>query len=177
MHDDTYVMHVSWYMSGSLTRGRGKTLPTFPAHAQTAILRIWREARDQTPHRETSSRPSCVYYGSEWLLQEWLQWTMKENWGYQSISFSFISARIILIFFPDHRQCITWSLTFGIFFWYCSLLHFSLVSYTMLQICIIIVWGGHCPFGHMKQCCNTNVLWLFDHALHCVYYVWGVVKN
>ena len=47
MHHGTCVTHVPWCMSGSLTSGFlwnrrwGKTIPTFPAHAQPAILRIW----------------------------------------------------------------------------------------------------------------------------------------
>ena len=40
MHPSTCVTHVSWCMSGSLTRGSG----AFPAHAQLAILCIWWEA-------------------------------------------------------------------------------------------------------------------------------------
>ena len=50
MHHGTCVTHVPWYMPWSLTIGflwsrrRGKTFPAFPAHAQTAILRIWQEA-------------------------------------------------------------------------------------------------------------------------------------
>ena len=38
MHHDTCVTHVPWCKSGSLTRGRGKTFPAFPAHAQPAIF-------------------------------------------------------------------------------------------------------------------------------------------
>ena len=47
MHHGTCVTHVPWCMLGSLTSGflwswrRGKTFPAFPAHAQSAILRIW----------------------------------------------------------------------------------------------------------------------------------------
>ena len=44
MHHGTCVTHVSWCMSGSLTRLAWKTFPAFPAHAQTSILRIWQEA-------------------------------------------------------------------------------------------------------------------------------------
>ena len=50
MHHGTCVTHVPWCMQGSLSndflwsRRRGKTFPAFPAHAQTAILRIWQEA-------------------------------------------------------------------------------------------------------------------------------------
>ena len=44
MHHGTWVTHVPWCMSGSLTRGGGKTSPAFPAHAQPVILRIWQEA-------------------------------------------------------------------------------------------------------------------------------------
>ena len=49
-HHGTCVTHVPWCMPGSLTsrflwsRRRGKTFPAFPAHAQTAILRICQEA-------------------------------------------------------------------------------------------------------------------------------------
>ena len=44
-HHDTCVTHVPWCMPGSLTRGGGKKpFPAFPAHAQTALLRIWQEA-------------------------------------------------------------------------------------------------------------------------------------
>ena len=41
MHHGTCVTHMPWCMSGSLTRGVGKTFPGFPAHAHPAILRIW----------------------------------------------------------------------------------------------------------------------------------------
>ena len=47
LHHGTCVTHVPWCMPGSLTssflwsRRRGETFPTFPAHAQHAILRIW----------------------------------------------------------------------------------------------------------------------------------------
>ena len=48
MHHGTCVTHVPWYMPGSLTSGlksvAGKTFPSFSAHAQPAILRIWQEA-------------------------------------------------------------------------------------------------------------------------------------
>ena len=50
MHPGTCVTHVPWCMSGSLTSSflkksvAGKTFPAFPAHAQSAILRIWQEA-------------------------------------------------------------------------------------------------------------------------------------
>ena len=33
MHHGTCITHLPWCMSGSLTRGRGKTFPAFPAHA------------------------------------------------------------------------------------------------------------------------------------------------
>ena len=54
MHHGTCITHVPWCMLGSLTSGflwnrrRGKTFPTFPAHAQPAILRIWQEAHGMT---------------------------------------------------------------------------------------------------------------------------------
>ena len=47
MHHGTCVTHVPWCMPGSLTSGflwnrrRGKTFPTFPAHAEPANLLIW----------------------------------------------------------------------------------------------------------------------------------------
>ena len=41
MHHGTFAMDAPWCMSGSLTRGGGKTFPAFPAHGQPAILRIW----------------------------------------------------------------------------------------------------------------------------------------
>ena len=44
MHHGMCITHVPWCMSGSLTRGGGKTFPAFPAHAQPAILRIRLEA-------------------------------------------------------------------------------------------------------------------------------------
>ena len=43
MHHGTCVTHMPWCMSGSLTRGGGKTFPAFPAHAQPAISRIEQE--------------------------------------------------------------------------------------------------------------------------------------
>ena len=60
MHYGTCVTHVPWCMLGSLTSGFlwnwrwGKTFPALPAHAQPAILRIWKEAhwgRKQVPSR------------------------------------------------------------------------------------------------------------------------------
>ena len=51
MHRNTCVTHVPWCMSGSLTRGGGKTFPAFPAHVQPAILRIWQEAHGLSPFR------------------------------------------------------------------------------------------------------------------------------
>ena len=44
MHHGTCVKHVPWCMPGSLTRGGGEMFPSFPAHAQPAILRIWQAA-------------------------------------------------------------------------------------------------------------------------------------
>ena len=46
MHNGTCVTHVPWCISGSQTggflwSGGGKTFPTFPAHTQPTILRIW----------------------------------------------------------------------------------------------------------------------------------------
>ena len=43
MHHGTCVMQVPWCMLGSLTDDSGKTFPAFPALAQPAILRIWKE--------------------------------------------------------------------------------------------------------------------------------------
>ena len=49
MHHSTCVTYVPRCIPGSLTSGflwsywRGKTFPAFPAHAQSAILRIWQE--------------------------------------------------------------------------------------------------------------------------------------
>ena len=40
MHHGTCVTHVPWCMSGSLTRGGGKTCPALPAQAQPAVLCI-----------------------------------------------------------------------------------------------------------------------------------------
>ena len=47
MHHGTWVAHVPWGMSGSLTRGGGenKTFPAFPAYAQPTILHIWQEVQ------------------------------------------------------------------------------------------------------------------------------------
>ena len=44
MYHDTCVMQVPWCMSGLLTWVAGKTVPAVPAHAQSAILCICREA-------------------------------------------------------------------------------------------------------------------------------------
>ena len=54
MHHGTRVTHVPWCMSGSLLSGGGNTVPAFPAHMQSAILRIWQEAH-VCDHR----RPPC----------------------------------------------------------------------------------------------------------------------
>ena len=40
MHHGSCVKHVSWWMSGSLTRSGGKTFLAFPSHAQPAILHV-----------------------------------------------------------------------------------------------------------------------------------------
>ena len=47
MYHGTWVTHVPWCMSRSITRGGGKTFAAFPAHAQPAISRIWQEAHGQ----------------------------------------------------------------------------------------------------------------------------------
>ena len=44
MHHGTCVTHVPWCMSGSPPAVAGKTFPAFPAHAQPAVIRIWKEA-------------------------------------------------------------------------------------------------------------------------------------
>ena len=44
MHHGTCVTQVPWCMSGSLTRGGGKTFQAFPARAEPTILRNWQEA-------------------------------------------------------------------------------------------------------------------------------------
>ena len=44
MHHGTCVTHVSWCMSGSLTRGDGENVPGIPGACAPAILRIWQEA-------------------------------------------------------------------------------------------------------------------------------------
>ena len=56
MYHATCFTHVPWCMSGSLTRGGGKTFPAFPAHAQSAILRICKRTMS---HLFTPS-PPCV---------------------------------------------------------------------------------------------------------------------
>ena len=56
MHHATCFTHVPWCMSGSLTRGGGKTFPAFPAHAQSANLRICKRTMG---HMFTPS-PLCV---------------------------------------------------------------------------------------------------------------------
>ena len=38
------VRHVSWWMSGSFTRGGGENVPGIPGACTPAILRIWQEA-------------------------------------------------------------------------------------------------------------------------------------
>ena len=44
MHHGTCVTHVSWCMSGSLTRGGGENVPGIPGACALATLRIWQEA-------------------------------------------------------------------------------------------------------------------------------------
>ena len=55
MHHGTCLTHVPWCLSGSLTRGGGKTFPTFPAHAQPAILPICQEAHGSNAVVECST--------------------------------------------------------------------------------------------------------------------------
>ena len=58
----TCVTHVPWCMSGSLTRGGGKTFPAFPAHAQPAILRIWQDAHKlRSPHTKGQLHGKCFH--------------------------------------------------------------------------------------------------------------------
>ena len=44
MHHGTYVTHLPWCMSGSLTGGGGENVPGIPAHAQPEFSCIWQEA-------------------------------------------------------------------------------------------------------------------------------------
>ena len=44
MHHGTCVTHVPWCMSGSLTCGDGKNVPSIPGACAPAILSIWQEA-------------------------------------------------------------------------------------------------------------------------------------
>ena len=45
MHHGTCVTHVSWCMSGSLTRTGGENVPGIPGACAPTFLRIWQEAR------------------------------------------------------------------------------------------------------------------------------------
>ena len=49
-------MHHGTCMSGSLTRGGGKTFPAFPAHAQPAILRIWNRPMEVLKRHTTDTK-------------------------------------------------------------------------------------------------------------------------
>ena len=49
MHHGTYVTHVPWCMSGSLTCGGGENVPGIPNACAPAILRIWQEAHRGKP--------------------------------------------------------------------------------------------------------------------------------
>ena len=53
MHHGTCITHVSWCMSGSLTRGGGKSFPAFQAHVQHAIC--------VSGIRGPCFRPVCLY--------------------------------------------------------------------------------------------------------------------
>ena len=48
MHHGTCVTHVSWCMSGSLTRGDRENVPGIPGACAPTILRIWQEAHGNT---------------------------------------------------------------------------------------------------------------------------------
>ena len=50
MHNGTWVTHVPWYMSGSLTCGDGENVPGIPGACAPAILSIWQEAHDGITH-------------------------------------------------------------------------------------------------------------------------------
>ena len=69
MHHGTCVTHVPWCMPGLLTSGflwnrrRGKTFPTFPAHAQPASLRIWQEAHSgKVPQKSSQLYPQKFWF-------------------------------------------------------------------------------------------------------------------
>ena len=47
MHHGTCVRHMSWCMSGSLTRGGGENVPGIPGACAPAILRIWQETHGE----------------------------------------------------------------------------------------------------------------------------------
>ena len=59
MHHGTSVTHMPWCMSGSLTRGGGKTFPAFPAHALPEILCMWQEPHwgESGSHRRIPGLP------------------------------------------------------------------------------------------------------------------------
>ena len=63
MHHGTCVTHVPWCMSGSLTRGGGKTFPAFSTDMRPAILRIWQEAHLSTPL-------SSIFLFTDFLLEK-----------------------------------------------------------------------------------------------------------
>ena len=55
MHHGTWVTHVPWCMSGSLTCGGGDNVPGIPGACTSAILRIWQEAHDNKEPRHQQS--------------------------------------------------------------------------------------------------------------------------
>ena len=65
MHHGTCVTHVPWCMSGSLTCGDGKNVPSIPGACALAILRIWQEAHN----RSDSTPPSRRIY-VYWVINE-----------------------------------------------------------------------------------------------------------
>ena len=50
MHHGTWVTHVPWCMSGSLTCGDGENVPGIPGACASTNLRIWQEAHGNTSH-------------------------------------------------------------------------------------------------------------------------------
>ena len=55
MYYGTCVTHVSWCMSGSLTRGGGENVPGIPGTCAPAIVRIWQEAHDDARSQSISN--------------------------------------------------------------------------------------------------------------------------
>ena len=69
MHYGTWVMHVPWCISGSLTCGDGENVPGIPGACAPAILRIWQEAHGisagETPG--TTQHNGNFYIEISWL--------------------------------------------------------------------------------------------------------------